>query len=387
MDDTALQLSMVRRLADIDREAWDALANPPGARYDPFLSWNFLEALESSGAATIETGWSPYHILVYGPGETLRAAMPLYAKTHSQGEFVFDHGWADAFERAGGQYYPKLLSAVPFTPVSGRRLLVPPGPDEAQLRQVLVSGAIQVAEDNNLSSLHINFLEPDEAEAMGKLGMMLRTDQQFHWVNDGYASFDDFLGALSSAKRKNLRKERKRAQAGLSFVRLSGDEITEEHWDSFFRFYIDTGSRKWGSPYLTRKTFSRLNQRMADRILLIFAMEDGIPVAGAMNMIGSDTLYGRYWGCLEVRPMLHFETCYYQAMDYAIAHGLKYVEAGAQGGHKLARGYGPVATHSAHWIAHPGLREAISDFLDHERKAVAADMDFLKMRTPFRNVP
>ncbi|MEE9380671.1 MAG: GNAT family N-acetyltransferase, partial [Hyphomonadaceae bacterium] len=356
-----------------------------GMRFDPFLSWDFLEALESSGAATPQTGWAPHHLLLHGPGGTLRAAMPLYAKTHSQGEFVFDHGWADAFERAGGQYYPKLLSAVPFTPVTSRRLLVPPGPDEVALKQALISGAIRIAEENNLSSLHINFIDENTTKTLDGMNLLIRADQQFHWVNQGYESFDDFLGALTSAKRKNLRKERRRAQDGLEFVHITGDSITEDHWDSFFRFYIDTGARKWGSPYLTRETFSMLGERMAENILLIFAMEDGIPVAGAMNMIGSDTLYGRYWGCLEARPMLHFETCYYQAIDYAIEHGLKYVEAGAQGGHKLARGYGPVATHSAHWIAHAGLREAIGDYLGHERSAVEADMDFLKHRTPFRN--
>ena len=375
---------MARGLSDVDRAAWDEIANPPGARYDPFISWDFLEALESSGAATIETGWAPHHLLIHGPGETLRAAMPLYAKTHSQGEFVFDHGWADAFERAGGSYYPKLLSAVPFTPVTGRRLLVPPGPDQSRLIQALVSGAVKIAEDNELSSLHINFLEANEAETLGSSGMMLRTDQQFHWINDDYTSFDDFLSVLSSAKRKNLRKERKRAQDGLEFVRLTGADITEDHWDSFFRFYIDTGSRKWGTPYLTRETFSLLGARMAEQILLIFAMDSGVPIAGAMSMIGSDTLYGRYWGCLDPRPFLHFETCYYQAIDYAIEHELNSVEAGAQGGHKLARGYGPVATYSAHWIAHPGLREAISEYLDHERQAVAENMEFLKARTPFR---
>ncbi len=385
MDDVAFQLSIAKGLADVDKSAWNAVANPPGARYDPFLNWEFLEALERSGDVSPQTGWSPNHLLISGPDGRLRAAMPLYAKTHSQGEFVFDHGWADAFERAGGQYYPKLLSSVPFTPVTGRRLLVPDGPDDSALKQALIRGAFGVSVENGLSSLHINFVDHLSGMLLEKMGLLLRTDQQFHWQNDGYRSFDDFLSVLTSAKRKTLRKERIRAQAGLEFRHITGPDITEEHWDSLFRFYIDTGARKWGSPYLSRDTFSRLGERMAGNILLIFAYEDAIPIAGAMNVIGSDTLYGRYWGCLETRPMLHFETCYYQAIDFAIAHDLKYVEAGAQGGHKLARGYGPVTTHSAHWISHSGLRDAIRDYLTHERRAVKADMDFLKHRTPFKN--
>ncbi len=384
MDDTALQIRIAARLADVDRERWDALANPEGVKFDPFLSWDFLEALESSGAATPQTGWTPCHVLIEGPDSTLRAAMPLYAKTHSQGEFVFDHGWADAYERAGGDYYPKLLSAIPFTPVAGRRRLVRPGPDANQLKNALLVGAVQVAEQNEFSSLHINFAEQDEIERFDGAGLLIRTDQQFHWQNSGYETFEAFLAALSSSKRKNLRKERAKAQNGLEFVHLSGPDITESHWDAFFRFYIDTGSRKWGSPYLTRDTFSLLGERMADKLLLVFALDDGVPIAGALNLIGSDALYGRYWGCLEPRPMLHFETCYYQAIDYAIQHGLQTVEAGAQGGHKLARGYAPVMTYSAHWIAHPGLRSAIGSYLDREREAVERDVDYLQTRTPFR---
>ena len=384
MDDTALKITIVPALAEVSSDEWNAVANPPGARYDPFLTWEFLEAMESSGAATPRTGWVPRHLLIRGDDGRLRAAMPLYAKMHSRGEFVFDHSWAEAFERAGGSYYPKLLAAVPFTPVTGRRRLVPPGPDEAQLKAALLAGAIQLAEENDLSSLHINFIDHDDADVLENTGLLSRTDQQFRWENDGYENFDGFLGALSSAKRKNLRKERAKAQEGVEFVHLTGDAITEDHLDHFFRFYMDTGSRKWGTPYLTRKSFSLLRERMADDLLFVFAMEDGEPIAGAMNLIGSDTLYGRYWGCSDHRPMLHFETCYYQAIDFAIARGLQYVEAGAQGGHKLARGYVPVLTRSAHWIAHPGLRNAVADYLTRERDAVESDMDYLSDRTPFK---
>lgn len=384
MDDTPFRLRLVTGLSDVSKPAWDAIANPEGLPFDPFLSWDFLEAMESSGAARPETGWSPCHLLLEGAGDTLLAAMPLYAKTHSRGEFVFDHGWADAFERAGGRYYPKLLSAVPFTPVTGRRRLIRPGPDAERLENALLMGALQVAEQNEFSSLHLNFIQPEDATKLEEDNLLIRTDQQFHWANDGYESFDDFLAVLSSAKRKNLRKERAKAQADLQFVHLTGDEITEAHWDAFYEFYIDTGSRKWGTPYLTRESFSLLGQRMAEHLLLIFAMEDDVPIAGALNLIGSHALYGRYWGCSEPRPMLHFETCYYQAIDFAIARGLQTVEAGAQGGHKLARGYGPVTTYSAHWIAHPGLRDAIGDYLERERQAVAQEQDYLRERTPFK---
>ncbi len=384
MDDTALRLTIHRSMAEIDRDAWDRVANPRGERFDPFLSWDFLDTMESSGAATPQTGWSPLHLGLEGPGGQLRAAMPLYAKSHSYGEFVFDHSWADAFERAGGSYYPKLLCAVPFTPVTGRRLLSPCGPDQARLQDALLNGALQLAEENALSSLHLNFLSQQEASAMQAAGMMARTDQQFHFINEGYRDFEDFLAALSSAKRKNLRKERARACEGLEIRHLTGSDISQADWDAFYVFYLDTGARKWGSPYLNRESFALIGERMADKVLLIMAYEDGEPIAGAMNMIGSDTLYGRYWGCTAHKPMLHFELCYYQAMDFALANGLKSVEAGAQGGHKLARGYQPVTTHSAHWIAHPGLRGAVSDYLERERAAVEAEQDYLRGRTPFR---
>lgn len=380
-----LKLRTVSSLSEIDADAWNRVANPQGQPYDPFLSWEFLEALESSGAATPQTGWTPLHLLIENGESELVAAMPLYAKSHSRGEFIFDNSWADAFERAGGNYYPKLLNAVPFTPVTGRRQLVRAGePDEQGLRASLIAGAIQLAQDNNLSSVHFNFLEETDYAELGEMGLLQRTDQQFHFENNDYASFDDFLSRLSSAKRKNLRKERAKAQDGLSFRWLSGDDITEQDWDHFFEFYMDTGSRKWGYPYLNRTTFERLHDRLRDKILLIFACEGETPIAGALNLIGSDTLYGRYWGRSEDRPFLHFEVCYYQAIDYAIEHGLARVEAGAQGGHKLARGYGPALTYSAHWIGHPGLRDAVGHYLEQERNAVLQEQDYLASRQPFR---
>ncbi|MEL6753925.1 MAG: peptidogalycan biosysnthesis protein, partial [Pseudomonadota bacterium] len=271
MDDTTLRLSVAQGLSGVDRAAWDAVANPPGERYDPFLSWDFLEALEASGAASPQEGWTPMHLVAQHPEGGLRAAMPLYAKTHSYGEFVFDHSWADAYERAGGRYYPKLLSAVPFTPVTGRRRLVPPGPDQAQLQRALVAGAVQLADENEFSSLHLNFVTEAESEDLTELGLMARTDQQFHFINEGYEDFDAFLAALSSSKRKNLRKERAKAQEGLEIRHLTGEAITDADWDAFYTFYLDTGARKWGSPYLNRDTFTLLGERMADKILLVMA--------------------------------------------------------------------------------------------------------------------
>ncbi|MCR9194583.1 MAG: GNAT family N-acetyltransferase [Hyphomonas sp.] len=384
MDEPVFTARIASEMQDIAPEAWNAVANPVGAPFDPFLTWEFLEALEASGAAVPETGWSPCHIVIEDPNKTILAAMPMYAKTHSQGEFVFDHSWADAYQRAGGDYFPKLLAAVPFTPVTGRRLLTKPGPDQLRLANALVSAAIQIAAQNDFSSLHINFVEPGQAEQLKELGLLIRNDQQFHWRNDGYKDFGDFLEALSSSKRKNLRKERAKAQSGLTFQHLTGDDIKAHHWDAFFEFYMDTGARKWGYPYLNRETLTLLGERLAEHILLILACEDNVPIAGALNFIGSDTLYGRYWGCTAPRPFLHFETCYYQAIDFAIANALAVVEAGAQGGHKLARGYAPVTTTSAHWIAHKGLRDAIDDYLARERQAVAHESAYLTKRTPFK---
>jgi predicted N-acyltransferase len=314
-------------------------------------------------------------------------ACPTYLKTHSRGEFIFDHAWADAYERAGGRYYPKLLIGVPFTPVTGRRRLVRSDTPNAQaIQDALAQAAVQIVSDNNISSLHVNFIDAFEWENLAALGFLKRSDQQFHWKNDDYSSFDDFLAVLTSRKRKDLRKERAKAQTGVRYEHISGSALTEDHWDAFYDFYLDTGARKWGSPYLNREFFSVLNDRMADKVLLILAYDEetNLPIAGALNMIGSDTLYGRYWGCNDMRPMLHFETCYYQAIDYAIEHKLKFVEAGAQGGHKLARGYTPTPIHSAHWITNQGFSDAIAQYLEHEREQVEADINYLGQRTPFR---
>lgn len=363
-------------VASLDREAWDRL-NPGD---NPFVSHDFLTALEQSQSVGAGSGWMPAPIVIEGADGALLAAMPSYIKDHSQGEYVFDHAWADAWHRAGGQYYPKLQISVPFTPATGPRLLAP----TANLQASLLSAAEQVCRAHGLSSAHATFFSPEQVTIFEQMGWLVRNDIQFHWHNHGYASFDDFLGALSSAKRKTLRKERARAVEGLEIRHITGADLHEVHWDAFWRFYQDTGARKWGRPYLTREAFSLLGERMADRILLVLAYEDGQPVAGALNFLGPDALYGRYWGALVDRPFLHFELCYYQAIDAAIARGLWRVEAGAQGGHKLARGYEPVQTWSAHYIVHDGFREAVAEFLERERQGVAAEQLWLGGRTPFR---
>lgn len=371
-------------LTGISKNEWDALANPGTRPFNPFVTWDFLNALEESGSATPQTGWAPAHVILEADGEVVGVA-PAYLKSHSQGEYVFDHGWAEAYERAGGQYFPKLQCAIPFTPATGPRLMVKPGEHEALYRTALASAMVQVLEQHELSSLHITFMEEEDAKALGEIGFLLRTDQQFHWQNRDYKTFDDFLAELSSAKRKNLRKERTRAlESGLEVEWLTGAEITEAHWDDFWVFYQDTGARKWGRPYLTREFFSLLGERMADDLLLIFARREGRAIAGALNLIGGDTLYGRYWGCIEDHKFLHFELSYYQAIDYAIEHGLKCVEAGAQGSHKLVRGYVPVTTWSAHWIRDAGFRAAVKDYLEREREYVEDDMIVLSRHTPFR---
>ncbi|MBU2033202.1 MAG: GNAT family N-acetyltransferase [Alphaproteobacteria bacterium] len=355
---------------------WDAL-NPSG---NPFVSHAFLTALEDSGSVGEGTGWQPAPIVIEDGQGTLRAALPSYLKGHSQGEYVFDHAWADAFERAGGRYYPKLQIAAPFTPATGPRLLLA----EAALAGPLLEAAQQLCSQNGFSSAHASFIEEAQQGLFAQAGWMLRHDVQFHWNNRGYGSFDDFLGDLASRKRKDLRKERAAAQASVTIERLRGDDIRPEHWDAFWIFYQDTGARKWGTPYLTREAFDLFHQRMGDSLLLVLAFEEGEPVAGALNFIGRDALYGRYWGCTRDIRFLHFELCYYQAIDAAIELGLARVEAGAQGGHKLARGYEPVTTVSAHWIADPGFAAAVADFLEREREGVAQDRMFLGERTPFR---
>ncbi len=392
MDDCE-RLIEVQVLPGIDRipaAGWDACAAPEAAAggrpFSPFVTHRFLLALEASGSATPATGWGPQHLLATVDGR-VAGAMPLYLKGHSQGEYVFDHAWAQAWERAGGDYYPKLQSAVPFTPATGPRLLVNPSAPAApgDVRAALLQGAVQLTERNRLSSLHITFCTEAEWDFGRRAGLLLRTDQQFHWRNAGYADFDAFLSALSSRKRKNIRRERAEAMArGIAIRQLTGDAIEPRHWDAFWQFYQDTGGRKWGRPYLTRAFFDLIHETMRDDILLVLAERDGRPVAGALNFIGRDTLYGRYWGCVEDHPCLHFECCYYQAIDWAIAQGLARVEAGAQGPHKLARGYEPVITRSLHWIADPGFRRAVADYLEQERAAVASDNRALRGMMPFR---
>ncbi len=363
-------------VGEIPAEEWDAL----DASGNPFTSHAFLSALEDSGSVGGSSGWSPAPILIDGPDGRLAAALPAYIKDHSQGEYVFDHTWADAWHRAGGSYYPKLQIAAPFTPATGPRLLT----RNPALALPLLRAAEGLCNEHGLSSAHATFIDPAQLPVFEGAGWLLRSDIQFHWENKGYASFDDFLRALSSDKRKNLRKERASAQDGVTIRRLRGPEIREEHWQAFWHFYQDTGARKWGRPYLTREAFSLFSERMGDKILLILAFIDDVPVAGALNFIGPDVLYGRYWGAAVDKPFLHFELCYYQAIDAAIELGLARVEAGAQGGHKLARGYGPVQTWSAHYIAHPGFRAAVADFLEKEREGVADQQMFLGTRTPFK---
>ena len=363
-------------VADLPRDQWDACA---GA-VNPFVSWDFLTALERSGSVGPNTGWQPLPLLIDGPDGQIAAAAPLYGKTHSQGEYVFDHGWADAWERAGGSYYPKIQLAAPFTPVPGPRLLL----RDPALAPALIAGIETLVERNDLSSAHATFVAPEQVPLFEAAGWLIREDSQFHWTNRGYRDFADFLDSLSSARRKNIRKERERAVAGLDIRHLTGRALTEAHWDAFWHFYQDTGSRKWGRPYLTRAFFSMLGESMADRVLLVLAERHGRPIAGALNLIGEDALYGRYWGCSEDVPNLHFELCYYQAIDIAIARGLSRVEAGAQGGHKLARGYAPEPTYSAHFIPNAAFRRAVCDFLAAERTGVQRDRAWLAEQAPFK---
>ena len=375
-------------IADVPTIDWDACARgsePATARAtNPFISHAFLLALEQSGSASPQTGWWPSHLLLDDGKGGIAGCMPCYLKTHSSGEYVFDQGWAEALERAGGRYYPKLQSSVPFTPVTGRRLLVRERAGRDAERLLLRAGA-GLVEQSGASSLHLTFLTEQEWRLAGELGFLQRTDQQFHWRNENYSSFDEFLERLASRKRKAIRKERREARAGgIDIEWVTGSDLTEAHWDAFFAFYMDTGARKWGSPYLNREFFSLVGESMKDEILLVLAKRDGRYIAGALNFIGKDTLFGRYWGAIEEHAYLHFETCYYQAIDFAIAHGLTVVEAGAQGEHKLARGYLPTTTYSVHLIAHPGLRNAVADSLKRERRAVAQENALLNADSPFR---
>ncbi len=409
---SAVEITVLRGIAEIAAADWDACACPEtgapaadcaggetsgggaagdgaggggaggGRPVDPFTTHRFLLALESSRSVGTGTGWQPRHLVARQGGEVIAVA-PLYAKSHSQGEYIFDHNWADAWERAGGRYYPKLQSAVPFTPATGRRFLTRPG-HEAAGRAALAAGMIELAQANRISSVHITFCTGAEAEAGPALGLMPRMTQQFHWENS-YTTFDGFLASLSSRKRKNIRKERETAQAfGGQIVALTGDAIEPAHWDAFWRFYQDTGARKWGTPYLTRAFFDRAQETLRHDMLLVLAFRGGRAVAGALNFIGRSTLYGRYWGAVEEHPCLHFELCYYRAIDFAIAQGLARVEAGAQGEHKLARGYMPTPVHSLHWIADQGFAQAIARYLDAERAAVDEQIEVLTAYGPFR---
>ncbi|MCG8441790.1 MAG: GNAT family N-acetyltransferase, partial [Caulobacterales bacterium] len=375
-----ITLRLAEGLSEVDQAAWDRVANPPDGPFNPFISWDFLEALERSGCVSNRTGWAPRHLLAEDETGALLGAAPLYLKSHSRGEFVFDWGWAEAFERAGGRYYPKLLSSAPFTPVTGPRLLAP----DPSMREALLAGLVEVADQMGVSSLHVTFPAREEWELAGARGLLLRQDQQFHWINQGYESFEGFLDDLASRKRKNLRKERAAAQDGVEIMRLSGDDLSAAHWDAFYRFYTDTGDRKWGSPYLNRDFFELLHERMREHVVMVLARRDGEWIAGALNILGSDAIYGRYWGRLEERPHLHFELCYHQAIEEAIARGLERVEAGAQGAHKLARGYAPTPVYSYHWIANRGFRDAVARFLDEEREWVEHEIDELSDRTPFK---
>ncbi|MFO0998470.1 MAG: GNAT family N-acetyltransferase [Alphaproteobacteria bacterium] len=384
-----LSVALAHRIADINAAAWDACAGVEGAAEgNPFVSHAFLSALEDSGSVGTKTGWAPHHLIVKDAGGRLLGAAPMYLKGHSYGEYVFDWGWAEAYERAGGQYYPKLQVSVPFTPVAGPRLMVRggcAGELSATVQRTLIDAIQGIARENKLSSAHVTF--PTEAEwtRLGEAGWLQRTGQQFHWENRGYATFDDFLGALASRKRKTIRKERQDvAASGVTIRPLTGDALKPEHWDAFHRFYIATSEHKWGHPYLTREFFHRIGETMADQIVLMFAEDGGRPIAGALNLMGGGVLYGRNWGSLGEYRFLHFEACYYQAIEFAIRHGLRRVEAGAQGPHKIQRGYLPSPTYSAHWIADPRFRAAVENFLDRERRHVADEMQELGEYSPFR---
>jgi predicted N-acyltransferase len=388
-----LRVTVVNAIGDVSAEAWDACANPrnepqavdPEYPLNPFLAHSFLSALETSKSVGGRSGWHVQHLLVKDADGSLLGAAPCYLKSHSRGEYVFDGGWAEAYERAGGSYYPKLQVAVPFTPACGRRLLVRPGPHAGEVRNALAAGLIELCRVERASGVHVTFATEPEFRFLGELGFLQRTDQQFHWENHGYASFDEFLAALAARKRKTIRRERHEALAnGVTVQWLTGSDLTEAVWDDFFAFYIETGSRKWGYPYLTRPFFSRVGEAMRERILMVMAKRAGRFVAGAINFIGSHALFGRHWGAIEHHPFLHFELCYYQAIDYAIAHKLQRVEAGAQGEHKIARGYMPTTTFSAHHIADPALRRAVADYLVRERAYVAAAGAELAAMGPYR---
>jgi len=382
-----LTISVVEGLAQVPSAAWDACAGGD----NPFLSHAFLSALEDSASVSQQNGWAPRHVVIRDVSGEVLACAPVYLKGHSAGEYVFDHGWAEAYQRAGGSYYPKLLSAVPFTPVTGSRLLVRgdlPPPVQTQLKRQLADAFLGLTAGAKLSSVHVNFIPDDDANVLHEAGFLPRLGLQYHWNNNKYGDYSDFLDELTSRKRKALNKERRAvAQAGLCIERLTGAAISPAHWDAMYGFYLDTGARKWGQPYLNRKAFRMIGERMADRVLLVMAKRGDSTIAGALNLIGSDALYGRYWGCSEDVRFLHFELCYHQSVEFAIERGLARVEAGAQGEHKIARGYLPTLTHSAHFITDPGLREAVAGFLDLERRAVRHEFNVLMEESPYRQSP
>ena len=373
-------LKAVTSALSIAREDWDRLASPQGSEFNPLVSHDFFRCVEESGCAVSKTGWTPRHLVMEQDGR-ITGIVPCYRKRHSQGEYVFDYGWADAYERAGGRYYPKMQVSVPFSPVTGPRLLA----ETEEQRRELASGLIALCTQEEASSVHITFLPERDWTALGGRMWLQRTDIQFHWMNNGYASFDDFLASLSSQKRKNIRKERASvANKGITMHALTGKDIQERHWDAFFDFYMDTGARKWGTPYLNRRFFSLIGEAMNQHILLVMAERSGKLIAGALNFIGSHALYGRNWGAIEYHDNLHFETCYYQALDFAIARKLPRVEAGAQGAHKLARGYQPQKTYSLHYLAHTGLQRAVANYLEAERQGVDQEQQALAAHSPFR---
>lgn len=376
-----MKSKITNHINQVTEQDWNDCANLNNEDINPFCSYGFLSALEESGCATAETGWLPQHIIIEDDLGQIVGVMPLYLKNHSQGEYVFDHSWANAFQQAGGEYYPKLQSSIPFSPVTGPRLLG----KTLEIRSLLLESAVQHAKRCDVSSLHFTFIETEEVNIMQHQSLLHREDQQFHWLNEDYKSFDEFLTALSSRKRKNILKERRGAtQNGISIEIIAGDDIKEHHWDHYYDFYLNTSNRKWGRPYLNRDFFSILGDKIPDNLVLIMAKRDERFVAGALNLVNENTLFGRYWGAIEHHKFLHFEVCYYQAIEYAIKHKLKKVEAGAQGEHKLARGYLPTITNSAHWIANPSFRDAIKNYLTQERKAVEQDIDYLKEFTPFK---
>ena len=380
-DQNIVSVNIVEKLSQLSAVDWDACAGSD----NPFVSYAFLSALEDSGSATSETGWQPHHLAIGVEDGRLLGVVPMYLKSHSQGEYVFDWGWADAYERAGGRYYPKLQAAAPFSPVTGPRILARPGDDSDAIRATLIAGMIDTVKQYNLSSVNVTFAHEADARRLEAAGFLIRHGHQFHWQNQGYDTFDDFLANLSSRKRKNIRKERKAiADAGVRFDTLVGADIKPHHWDEFHEFYVSTYDRKWGYPYLTREFFDILNDRMADKVALIRAEENGCAIGGALNLIGSEALFGRNWGCNSQRKFLHFEACYYRAIDLAIELRLARVEAGTQGAHKIQRGYLPVQTYSAHWIRDEGFRDAVADFLVREKQAEAGEVEYLGELSPFR---